>query len=101
VTVQVSFDASAARGKNRDVEVSLSGWSGVPPSNKLKIKELAKNVSLEVSPAIAEFRVSCGPATVPGEVVLFAAIDDPPAGVKTADRSVGPETRVTIKIRGK
>ena len=101
LTVQVFFDKGVAGLKNREIEISISGWRGLPPSNKLRIVDQAKNVTLEVSPAMATFRVACGPETVPGEVELFADIDNPPPNLKI-DRKIGsPGSRVIIKIKGK
>ena len=100
LTVQVAFNSGLDSLKNQEIGISISGWRGTPPSSKLRIVDLTKNVRLEVSPAIAIFRVACGSETVPGAVEILAEIENPPPGISTGQWGT-PAARVTIKVARK
>jgi hypothetical protein len=84
----------------REVAIGLQGFKATPPTNSLRIIDTEQDVLLEESPAVAKFRVACGSATVPGEVVLFATLGNLPSGIDIASHTFDPASQVTIKVGG-
>jgi len=80
--------------------VGLSIYRALPPTNSLRIIDKQEKVRLERSPAIAKFQVACEPSTVPGEVALFATIENSPKGVDLSSEAFAQNSVVTVEIRG-
>ncbi|MFL6465640.1 MAG: hypothetical protein ACJ73N_14680 [Bryobacteraceae bacterium] len=97
VRVQVYVAGLAKAAKQSAATVELALYSTRPAESKLNIRDASQEISLQNSPAVVDFEISCNTDTLPGEIALGAAISGTPDGVQIREPAREPVIGVLIE----